>query len=163
MCVWEGAKIILSCGGRPSSATLPGPRALCEVGLAAWFFFAVRFSSGYRALGSGCVALARIVLLAKKIFTRRATALAHASRTQSAVAHFCCLAVPAALASWHGDPVNSHGPFVPACCGAKHGGVEVFQGRLPGSEIVATLEPANSVRAVRLWRAKRPLFKIGFV
>ena len=70
-------------------------------------FFAVHFSLGYRALGPGCVALARIVLLAKQLFTRRATALARASRTQSAVAHFCCLAVPAALASWHGDPVNS--------------------------------------------------------
>ena len=82
----------------------------------------------------------RIALFPKQFFTRRATALAHGtSRVQSAVAvaHFC-LAVPTALASWHDDPVNFYGPFVPACCGAKHGGAEIFQGRLPGSEIVAT-------------------------
>jgi hypothetical protein len=43
-----GVKIFLSYGGRPSCTTPPGPRALCEVGLAA-FCFAVRLSSGYRA------------------------------------------------------------------------------------------------------------------
>ena len=49
-CGRGGKKIFLSCGGRPSSATPPGPRALCPVGLAAWFlFFAVHFSPGHRA------------------------------------------------------------------------------------------------------------------
>jgi hypothetical protein len=47
-CVWQGAKFFfLSYGGRLSCATPPGPRALCEVGLAAWFLFlAVHFSPG---------------------------------------------------------------------------------------------------------------------
>ena len=41
-------KLFLSYGGRPSYATPPGPRALCEVGLAAWFlFFALHFSPGH--------------------------------------------------------------------------------------------------------------------
>ena len=35
----RGGKLFLPYGGRPSSAMRPGPRALCEVGLAAWFLF----------------------------------------------------------------------------------------------------------------------------
>jgi hypothetical protein len=190
----------LSYGGRPScTPPPPGPRALCEVGLAAcffvfWSFFVFAIGPQRQELNSLYQGVAEGVGEAKKYSLARSGRSSCAPRPGpppsqprgqaglgaalwesfpflelgGGLAPGAVRALVLALKTQipvmflHGaEALFKIAPF--ATGGAGHGGAEVFQGRLPGSEIIATWEPTNSLRAVGLWRAKRPLFSIGFV